>query len=140
LWLRCVAKGGQLLAEVEVGWNDAGDQPGIATESKVLDRPLDKNENPALVCHEIREVNEGPDQPRRQSGKLPAENLSHCSRAADYGKRSFVEIVKRGKLRMAVCFRKMAFAAYAPPCMATCASPGKGLPRASVEEARSPTT
>ena len=62
-----------------------------AIECQVLDRPLDKNQNPALEGDEIRKVDEDPDEPRRQPRKLPTENLGYPCRATNHGERSFVE-------------------------------------------------
>ena len=109
LWVRRAVKSGQLFVEVEVRGNDAGDQSRTAIECQVLDGPLDKNQNPALERDQIHQVNKGPDQPRGQPGETKTEHIGHSSGAANHGKRSLVEIVKRTKVRPGVHFPQDGF-------------------------------
>ncbi len=69
--------GCKLLVEVEVSSCGSGDEPCPATESEVLDCPLDKNQNAALELDDIHQMDERPYDPSRQSRQMHAKSISH---------------------------------------------------------------
>jgi hypothetical protein len=86
-----------LFAEVEARGNDASDQPRTAIEGEVLDRSLDKNQNHLWnVTRYVRRMK----AQTSHAGKpeIWHRKPAHLCRAANHGKRSFVEVAKRAKL------------------------------------------
>src|SRR5260370_4150966 len=68
--------GSKLLVEVEVGSCGSRDEPRPATESEILDCPLDKNQNAALELDYIHQMDERPYKPGRQSRHMHAKAIS----------------------------------------------------------------
>src|SRR5215469_344100 len=87
-----------LLVEVEVGCCRRGDHSRTTTESEVLECPLNKHQHPALKLDDVHQVNERPNEPRRQPGKLDPERVRNDSGASNHGKISLVEVFEGGQL------------------------------------------
>src|SRR5690349_15978980 len=78
--------------EVEIGGSHASDKSRSTTERQVLNCPLYENQDPALKLHNVHQVDKSPNQPGRQTRKVHAENVGHCSRPSNYRQISFIEI------------------------------------------------
>src|SRR5215831_15788989 len=92
------------MIEVEVRRGHAGDETRSAAESHVLKSPLNENQDAALALDNVRQVDERPHQPRRQTPKMYAENVGHRGRPSNDGKISFVEVIERSWLRFTFYF------------------------------------
>src|SRR5215469_10845199 len=79
-----------LLVEVEVGCCRRGDHSRTTTESEVLECPLNKHQHPALKLDDVHQVNERPNEPRRQPGELESKCIRNRSGASNHGKVSLV--------------------------------------------------
>src|SRR5713226_8501411 len=102
------------LVEIEIGGGAAGDQARTTIEREILDCPLDEHEHPALELNEVHQVNQCPDKPRWESGKVQAENVGHGRRSADHRQTAFVQILE---------WRQRFLASYSvrdcPPCVSS---------------------
>src|SRR5215813_3029141 len=96
LW--CHFLRGNLFIKVEVRGRRASDQSRSTAEAYVLNCPLHEDHHPTLELDYIHEVNEHPDQPRRQTRKVQPEDIGDRSRASDDGKIPFIEVFERSLL------------------------------------------
>src|SRR5215469_7672249 len=87
-----------LLVEVEVGCCRRGDHSRTTTEGEVLECPLNKHQHPALKLDDVHQVNERPNEPRRQPGELESKCIRNRSGASNHGKVSLVEVFEGWKL------------------------------------------
>src|SRR5882762_4261050 len=104
----------ELLREIEIRGNAAGDQPCTATECQILYRPLNENENATLERNQIGYMDKSPNQPRYEPRNVKTENVRHCGRASNHCERPFVEVTKRWKVPMAFYFSQDRFCCIGP--------------------------
>src|SRR5882724_13147707 len=92
---------GDLAIEVEVRGRLSGDEPRAAVEGQVLDRPFHEDDDAALVLDEIHDVDERPDEPRRQPRQVDPEHVRDRGGPSDHGHGSLVEVLERRKRLLA---------------------------------------
>ena len=78
-----------------VGHSGAGDKASAATESEILETPLDENLDAALELNNVHKMDEQPDEPGEDTGDVQTENVGDSGGAPDHSHVSFIEIVER---------------------------------------------
>jgi Phage integrase family len=87
-----------LLVEAEIGCCRTGNHSRTTAESEVLECPLSKHQHPALKLDDVHQVNERPNEPRRQPGELESKCIRNRSGASNHGKVSLVEVFEGWQL------------------------------------------
>src|SRR5215510_1938224 len=102
--LRCHFLRGNLLIKVEVRGRRTSDQSRSAAKAYVLNCPLHEDDEPTLKLDYVHKVNEHPDQPRWQPGKVQPKDIRNRSRASDDSKVAFIEVFEWSLLRLPAHF------------------------------------
>src|SRR4029077_8856478 len=89
------------LFSIDVGLDRTGDQASSPTERQILESPLNEHQDPVLEFHNVHQMDEQPDQPRRKAGDMKPKNVRDGRRAADNGHVAFVEIFEWWRRRLA---------------------------------------
>src|SRR5215469_17159496 len=87
-----------LVVEVEIGCCGTGNYSHTTAEGEVLEFPLNKHQHPALKLDDVHQVNERPNEPRRQPGELESKCIRNRSGASNHGKVSLVEVFEGWQL------------------------------------------
>src|SRR6266851_2084874 len=92
----------KLFIEVEVSGCGSGNEPRPTTESEILYRPLNENQNAALELDYVRQMDECPYQPSWESRQVDAESVGDRRPPADHGQTAFIEILEVLLLRFSL--------------------------------------
>src|SRR6185312_12613196 len=66
-----------------------------AIEREVGKGPLNRNQDAALKFHDIEQVDEQPEQPRKEAAEVELADLGHRALTSDSGEVPLIEIVER---------------------------------------------
>src|SRR5215470_12160385 len=98
LGIRLIPLSCNLLVEVEIGCCRTGDHSRTTAEGEVLECPLNKHQHPALKLDDVHQVNERPNEPRRQPRELESKCIRNRSGASNHGEVSLVEVFEGWQL------------------------------------------
>jgi hypothetical protein len=76
----------------------ASDQPRAAVPGEVFETPLDGNQQAVLKTHDVKQVDEQPQQPGEVTGEVKLAEFRHGMVAADGGQIAFVYVMEWWRL------------------------------------------